>query len=354
MDKLYPCPFIHPGPRKFYNPLTDKTLTANHPAYGYLKQILFKRQLQGIPFSVKQYLLCNGWLVEKQRFDSFYLKYVSIETHTVCNQACFFCPVSIHPREKYFMPLNFFEKIASQLSRYSHTIETVFLNNYNEPTIDPNFTKQIEILNNLSLKVTLLTNASALTPEKSEQIIDVGGLLHLSVNLSTIDRDEYKKERGKDHLKQVLNNLAYIKNRRIANTMRIIVLGLGDRKHLETLEKIDNFFRNSLFEVRPFLIDDRAGVIKNSARKQKKNGLLRGCDHIGSRPVQHLHIDPYGRCILCCQDYFGKEIVGNLHEQSIEEVLQGAKISELRKIIYGFKEPPKNFICTGCSFAITS
>src|SRR5256885_4768557 len=35
-------------------------------------------------------------------------------------------------------------------------------------------------------------------------------------------------------------------------------------------------------------------------RSKKK---LAGCDLIGSRPIQHLHITPRGACILCCQDY---------------------------------------------------
>ena len=37
---------------------------------------------------------------------------------TACNQKCYFCPVSIAPREDYTMPTEFFEQVVNQLTDY--------------------------------------------------------------------------------------------------------------------------------------------------------------------------------------------------------------------------------------------
>ena len=55
----------------------------------------------------------------------FLLKYVSLESHTLCNQACYFCPVSISPRDHYFMPTELYELIVAQLAEYRATIEAI-------------------------------------------------------------------------------------------------------------------------------------------------------------------------------------------------------------------------------------
>ena len=72
-----------------------------------------------------------------------------------------------------------------------------------------------------------------------------------------------------------------------------------------------------------------------------------------TRPLQHLHITPHGKCVLCCEDYDEKYEVGDLNESTIEEVLTGDRIATLRRWVYGLEESPADFICKGCIFALT-
>ena len=62
-------------------------------------------------------LSAAGWLLPADEDPSarFLLKYVSLEAHTVCNQSCYFCPVSVAPRESYFMPTELYERIVGEL-----------------------------------------------------------------------------------------------------------------------------------------------------------------------------------------------------------------------------------------------
>ncbi|HEV7519322.1 MAG TPA: SPASM domain-containing protein, partial [Thermoanaerobaculia bacterium] len=83
------------------------------------------------------------------------------------------------------------------------------------------------------------------------------------------------------------------------------------------------------------------------------NQKLCGCDNVGSRPLQHLHITPRGLCVLCCEDYDEKYVVGDLAQQSVDEVLRGPELARMRRWVYGLEEAPRDFICRGCTFALT-
>ena len=45
----------------------------------------------------------------------------------------------------------------------------------------------------------MLTNGTGLTPERVDAIVEIGGLRFLSINLSTLDREQVPADRGGDH-----------------------------------------------------------------------------------------------------------------------------------------------------------
>ncbi|MDP9360967.1 MAG: hypothetical protein M3P29_05890, partial [Acidobacteriota bacterium] len=60
------------------------------------------------------------------------------------------------------------------------------------------------------------------------------------------------------------------------------------------------------------IVMDRAGWLDIGLKPHAKKTQLAGCDNLGSRPLQHLHITPRGQCVLCCEDYDERYIVGDL------------------------------------------
>jgi len=91
-----PEPYLHIGLDRVYNPLTDRTFLENEAFYGEFRSVLTKqRDAEDLDEPVAVQLRADGWLVKANDEDldrRFLLKYVSIETHTVCNQKCYFCP----------------------------------------------------------------------------------------------------------------------------------------------------------------------------------------------------------------------------------------------------------------------
>ena len=79
---------------------------------------------------------------------------------------------------------------------------------------------------------------------------------------------------------------------------------------------------------------------------------LRGCELMGSRPFEHLHVTATARAVLCCQDYDEKLVIGDLKTQSVAEVLGGDTMARLRRWTYGVEEAPDDFLCRRCEFAL--
>jgi MoaA/NifB/PqqE/SkfB family radical SAM enzyme len=279
------------------------------------------------------------------------LKVVSLETMTACNQKCYFCPVSIAPREDAVMPVELFENIVNMLTNYRPTIESVFLQSYNEPTLDRRFLDQCRTLFAADLPVAVLSNGTGLTPAKIDAIVEGGPLRYLCINLSTLDRDRYQHDRGEDHLAAVLRNLDYAKHRRVADRMNIVVLGTGDATHDSDFAAIRDRFAGSRFDVERHVVMDRAGWLDVGLKPAQRKRHLAGCDNVGSRPLQHLHITPKGKCVLCCEDYDEKYVVGDLTTHTIAEVLESDELARMRRWVYGIEEAPDDFMCRNCIFA---
>jgi hypothetical protein len=349
-------PFLHVGEDRIYDPLTDRTLLRGEAGYAALRQVLAGALTAGLLGAEdRARLSTEGWLLAGKADPArqFRLKYVSLEAHTVCNQACYFCPVSIAPREDYFMPTELYERIVGELAAHRDTIETVFMINYNEPTADRRFVDQVRTLKSAGLPPAVLTNGSGLTPDRIDALVALGGLRFLSINLSTLDRERYRRDRGGDHLGVVLRNLDYAKDRPLAEQMDMVVLGTGDEDHRRDFEEISRRFAGSRFEVKYFEVMDRAGYLQIGHRPASRDRRLCGCENVGSRPLQHLHITPRGRCVLCCEDYDEKYVVGDLTRESVHQVLTGPAMARLRRWVYGLEKAPADFICRGCTFALT-
>jgi hypothetical protein len=355
-ERLAVEPFLHYGPERIYNTLTDLFLASGEPGF---------RELQGIhngllgladlPAGLIAELFAGGWLVEAEGDlgGRFRLKYVSLEASTVCNQACYFCPVSVDRREDHFMTMEFYEQIVAQLAEHRATLEGVSMIHYNEPTADKRFLDQVRMLKKYGLPPAVLTNATGLTPDRVDAILEMGGLRYLSINLSTLDRERYKKDRGGDHLPLVLRNLDYVKDKPLAPQMDMAVLGSGDEVHRRDFEAIRDRFAGSRFQVHFYEVMDRAGAVPIGLHPAERHQRLCGCEQTGSRPVQWVHVNPLGQCVLCCQDYHDQYVIGDLHEEPLDAILSGPRMSLLRRWVYGVEEAPEDFICRQCIYALT-
>jgi hypothetical protein len=46
-------------------------------------------------------------------------------------------------------------------------------------------------------------------------------------------------------------------------------------------------------------------------------------------------------------------VVGDLNRESLHEVLTGPAMATMRRWVYGVEKAPEDFLCYGCTFALT-
>lgn len=345
-------PFLHDKGLSVYNPLTGVSLPRDGAAFQALSRLG-----QGLPHaadeSVLEHLRAARFLIEDVDAEArrTHLLYVSLETCTSCNHRCPFCPVSIDPREREVMSQELFESVVDQVVAIGGQGVVVFLSNYNEPTVDPLFEERCRVLFDRGLPVSILTNASHFSPDRAERLSAMGRFRYIGVNLPTLDAEQYFKMHGTKDLARVLSNIDALHARDLAEETAIVVLGDEDDAHRDNVASIRERFGPLGWDVRPFKIRSRpaSGTYVTEPAPKKE---LRGCDLMGSRPFEHLHVTATAKAVLCCQDYYEKLTIGDLKVQTVAELLGGDTMARLRKWTYGVEEAPADFLCRRCEFAI--
>ena len=138
----------------------------------------------------------------------------------------------------------------------------------------------------------------------------------------------------------------------MAEEMVIVVLGTDAEEHARQFEAIKRRFAGSNFKVQDFEPNDRAGYLDIGLAAEERQLRVRGCDYMGSRPIEHIHITAAANVVICCQDYEEQWCLGNLNTQSVREILDGEAYARARRIVYGIDEGPENFICAKCRYAL--
>lgn len=353
--KVVPDPYIQAERSALYHPLTGERLAPGEPGADLLSALLRgEDRIEEADPGIVAKLVDGGWLMEPVQDPEcrYHLRYVSLEGHSSCNQGCYFCPVSVAPRARYEMGMDLYASIADQLSDFRATLKAVFMHNYNEPTADKRFVEQVRVLKGAELPVAFNTNATGLTPDRVDAVCALGGAEYISINLSTLDEARYAKDRRSSTLTLVLRNLDYLAEHPVAPRMDLAVLGPGDATHDADWSDMQARFGNTPFNLVRFTTNDRSGYLDNGLKPGEPHRALGGCQQMGSRVVEHLHITASGQCVLCCQDYGEKHVLGDLNCESVKEVLEGEPFKQYRRWVYGMEPVPENFICSRCVFAV--
>lgn len=281
------------------------------------------------------------------------LKYVQIETTSICNHRCYFCPVSMDQREKSELSLENVEKIIAGLHGYP--VETIVLSGFMEATYDKGLIEKVAAIRQAGYNVSIYSNGSGLQPELTDQLLQLG-VSQFTFNLSTLDEASYRQTRGSRDLPRVLANIDYL----IAQipvqtgkvTVDLVVIGALDQHHAMNFQLIqERFARTPISRILLIPMVEFAGKTDQRLLPVKLNHQkLRGC--LWQRDQEWLHFDASGEGILCCHDYFSSYKMGNIRDRSVTEIYQGEAIQQWRRWIGGEEEAPDDFICRRCAYAV--
>lgn len=284
----------------------------------------------------------NNWLQDPTVLcREYFLRTGQIEVTAHCNWGCRCCPVATDPKPRETMPMDLFEEIIDKLSPCKN-VRFVTFHFFNEPTLDRHFEDRIRLLEQYGMRLSLATNLTALTPSKVRVLVETGVLHHLVVNLPTLDESEFSSFTGSRLYDNVIRNLDSAIKAQLPIT--IAVNGVGDGL-VRNLRALKARYEPVGVEVRPTQTCDRAGVVKNEfSQGIATRGRLTGC----SWPVNHAYFSVRGDMFICCNDYYQREIFGNIRDGSIDQIMTSPAAVQLRRRVFGVDIAPSDYVCRTC------
>ncbi len=235
---------------------------------------------------------------------------VQIESTNICNAKCVFCPRDDMHRRQGIMSVELFRKIVDECVEMG--ITHVRMHNYGESFIDKQLVEKIRYAKARGIQeVGMISNGSLITEPVARGIIDAGlDAINISVDAA-----------GKDVFEATRIGLKYDKV--IANIERLVRLRTESGKRRPKL--ILSFVRqNNSADEQAFIAHWRAIADKvHVTDLHNWAGTLNTESDVNYpcyRPWLTFTVLWDGRVSLCCADFDGKVILGDLNSSSIRDV----------------------------------
>ncbi len=305
--------------------------------FGKLSDLIEKSFFLKIPYK----------LISQKMISYDFPVHLFIETTNACNLKCQFCARTDKKFEIGSMDFNLFKKIINEAKEYGP--RTFSLHLFGEPLLTKNIFEMIEYIKkaNQSNTVFLTTNGTLLNKENAKSIIKTS-VDRLSISFPSVKKESYQRIAGFDQLEKVeenINGLIELKKEKKVNHPLI---------YLRMVLNKDNFDEKKIFEKKwknkPVISEIRdahnfGGYSKEfSLRKGQTKKIKRyPCYHLWFSPAIHFN----GDFSICCDDWGKKTVLGNVKNQTINQIWNSKKINQYRQAHMRGKYD-KVPLCQGC------
>ncbi len=281
-------------------------------------------------------------------------KKVYIEITSVCNLACSFCPPT--ERAKGLIKVEQFNKILDEIR--PHT-KYIYLHVKGEPLLHPRIDQLLDAAHEKGFKVNITTNGT-LIKKNREKILGKPALRQINFSLHSFDGHEGSENREKylgDILDFVRESREYktIISYRLWNLQQDHVSDVAARRNRETLEILENEY-NLDYRIEEKVEPGKGVKIGSniylnqdhefrwpSLREPEDEG--KGFCH-ALRSQAAILVD--GTVVPCCLDGEGVINLGNVHEKSFSEIVDGERANN---IIDGFsRREAVEELCRKCGY----
>jgi len=281
-------------------------------------------------------------------------KKVYIEITSVCNLACSFCPPT--ERAKGLIKVEQFNKILDEIR--PHT-KYIYLHVKGEPLLHPRIDQLLDAAHAKGFKVNITTNGT-LIKKNREKILGKPALRQINFSLHSFDGHEGSENREKylgDILDFVRESREYktIISYRLWNLQQDHVSDVAARRNRETLEILENEY-NLDYRIEEKVEPGKgvkigSNIYLNQDHEFRWPSLLepedegKGFCH-ALRSQAAILVD--GTVVPCCLDGEGIINLGNVHEKSFSEIVDGERANNL---IDGFsRREAVEELCRKCGY----
>ena len=245
---------------------------------------------------------------------------IRLENTNGCNAHCVICPREALTREKGIIDPALVEKIVDEC--VGRNVKKFTLQGFGEPLLDKHFCQSMRLIKDrLDCPTFTVSNGALITPELAAELVDCG-LDKIKISFYGTNKKEYEKIHARlDYDKTVQGIMHLVKAKRTARSPMII--------RLQYIGKLWRFI--------PFLFQwlGKTSVGYNTLHNygggrsyKSTNGKAHACPILAQPILQVLWT---GEVVPCCYDFNGTMVLGDLREQSIEEIWHGRPYQAIRE-----------------------
>jgi radical SAM protein with 4Fe4S-binding SPASM domain len=269
---------------------------------------------------------------------------IDFELNYSCNFSCEMCTWSAENTagrgKKTWFSFEAYQEIIDE--GIKNGLKAIRLNYINEPLIRKDIIKFIEYAKKVGiLDIYLSTNGSLLTEKIIRELIK-SGLTRLQVSIDATTKETFDKIRQGGNFDAVIKNtLNFIKIRNDLNvelpTLRVNFVKTDLNQH-----EYSDFIKTWSDKADCIGIQDLVNIMKPSKEQITKKKFT--C----AQPFYHLTVRYDGSVLPCCTFFAGDLRIGNIYENSVEELWKSEPMRALRKTHLEGKYF-ENPVCRACA-----
>lgn len=317
-------------------------------------------------FSLKEKLM-NDESFDKQYVFDMFGKYrdknpviYNIETTNACNMECEMCPrTTMMTRSIETLDRDTFLNIIEQIKpfsqktwhkwekfvEYNYNIsrnemsenhfflyiipKVIQLHGYGDPLLDKNMAEYIKILAKKGFHSYFSCNPANINIEKTTKMFE-NGLDYIKYSIESIDDLQHKKIRGKasnftKSYNKILQLLELKKQNDYKTTIIITMLDLNKTGQVEEFKKLKKAFEG--LDVYIYLKSEDQQWYRKEYHGTNSIHWKEICKH----PWMSMTIKSNGEAAMCMEDFNNEIILGDANKETLYDIWNGEKYSQLRK-----------------------
>src|SRR6476646_4555044 len=238
---------------------------------------------------------------------------VQIESTNICNAKCVFCPRDDMHRRQGVMTRDLFKKIVDECAELG--ITHVRMHNYGEAFLDRYLTEKVRYAKDKGIKeVGMISNGSLITEAVARGMIEAG-LDAINISVDASGKEVFESTRiGLNYDKVIANVERLVRIRAELGKRRPkLILSFVRQNNSVDEQAFIEHWRNIADKIHVTDLHNWAGTLN------RESDVTYPC----YRPWLTFTVLWDGRVSLCCADFDGHTILGDMNTSTIQQVWNG-------------------------------
>ncbi|MBQ8041332.1 MAG: radical SAM protein [Lachnospiraceae bacterium] len=268
---------------------------------------------------------------------------VYVEITTICNRNCTFCPGTKRPLKRLSM-----EEFKIIVERLKGVTKYLYLHVMGEPLTHPQLPEFIRYAAEQGFLVSITTNGTLLK-KRWDDLLQSGVY---KINISIHSFEEGSNEAYEEYISDCMQFADAASKSGMLTVLRLWNKGYDEGRNINTLHRLQSYFSDE-----EWLEGGKGARIRNKLHLEYGERFEwpdmekedRGSEVYCYGLKDHFAVLCDGTVVPCCLDREGEIALGNIFEQTVEEILSSERANAMR---IGFQcRNATEELCRKCSYA---